>query len=202
MNAAERLSALPLASRRAIALTMLALALGIAWAAIVLPVRALLASQHEWRADVARDIARDRGMVATAAQIRSATTDVDASPLKSRLYDAGAAPDDQLQNDLRTAMLAGGVEPTNFKVLPSLSARGLRVHRVEFSSIMSVDQLQAFFQTLAGQPHHVRIERLRLDAPAVQRNDENPRVTVLMEARGYSAESAAPKAEVRVASAH
>jgi type II secretory pathway component PulM len=203
MSATVRLAALPPASRRAIALLLLALALVVAWAVIVLPVSALLASQQEWRADVARDIARDRGMISTAAQLSTAGTQVETSPLRGRLYGAGSGtPADQLQNDLRAALLAGGVEPTNFKVLPSAASGGLRVHRVEFASVMSVDQLKAFFLALEQQPHHVRVERLRLDAPSTQRTDENPRINVLMEVRGFSAETAAPASAVRVASAN
>jgi len=203
MSAAARLAALPLASRRTIALLMLVLALVVAWAAIVMPLRALLSSQTEWRADVARDIARDRGMVSTATALGATAKEVEDSPLRARLFEAGpVTPADQLQNDLRAALLASGVEPTTFKVLPSAAAGGLRVSRVEFSSVLSVDQLRGFFQALARQPHYVRVERLRLDAPAVQRTDENPRVTMLMEARGYSLDAATPAPTVRVASAH
>jgi hypothetical protein len=71
---------------------------------------------------------------------------------------------------------------------------------VEFSTIVTIDQLQAFFVALDNQPHYVRIESLRLDAPDSQRNDENPRLTVLMEARGYSVDAPAP--EMRVARAY
>lgn len=203
MRVAARLAALPLASRRAIALFLLVLALILAWAAVVWPVRALIASQQEWRIDAAREIARDRGVINTANQLRESAASIDASPLRTRLYAAGAvAPADQLQNDLRTALVAAGVEPTNFKVLPSVAASGLRVARVEFSSVMSVDQLKAFFLALEQQPHYVRVERLRLDAPSTQRTDENPRVTALMEVRGYSVEAAAPAPAVRVASAN
>ena len=202
MSAAARLAALPLAMRRSLALLLVALALLLLWITIVLPVRGLLASQQEWRTDTVRAIARDRGMIKTAPQLREITAAIDASPLRARVYDASAtiAPADQLQSDLRTALLASGVEPTNFKVLPGAVTQGLRVHRIEFSSIMSVDQLHAFFLALERQPRYVRIERVRLDAPSVQRNDENPKVTMLVEARAYSVD--APVAAVRVARAY
>lgn len=203
MSSASRLAALPLASRRALALSMLVLALVLAWAAVVWPMRVLLVSQQEWRIETAREIARDRGMVNTANQLRELAASIEASPLRARLYETGVvAPADQLQNDLRTALIAAGVEPTNFKVLPSVAENGLRVVRLEFSSVMSVDQLRAFFLALEQQPHYVRVERLRLDAPSTQRTDENPRVTALMEARGFSVDAATLAPAVRVASAN
>jgi len=202
VSAAARLAALPLAARRSLALAFLAFALLVLWVAIVLPVRAVVSSQQEWRTDVVQEIARDRGMIKAAPQLRELSAAIDGSPLRARLYGTSAAtpPADQLQNDLRAALLASGVEPTNFKVLPVAVTQGLRVHRVEFSSIMSVDQLQTFFLALEQQPRHVRVERLRLDAPGMQRSDENPKMTVLIEARAYSVD--APTAAVRVARAY
>jgi len=202
MNAVARVAALPLVTRRAIALAVLAVMLVLAWSLVVWPVRVLLTSQTEWREDVTKQIARDRGMLKSATQIREAAAALDASTLRGWLYEGGGAlaPADALQNDLRSALLASGVEPTNFKVLPATNAAGLRAQRVEFSTIVTIDQLQAFFVALDNQPHYVRIERMRLDAPDTQRNDENPPMTVLMEARGYSVDGPAP--EVRVARAY
>jgi hypothetical protein len=202
MSVTDRLDALPLVTRRAIALIMLAVLVALAWLVVAWPVRTLLTSQVEWRQNAAQRIAHDRGMLAAGTQIRDAAAAVEASGLRAWLYEAGGAlaPADTLQNDLRGALLASGVEPTNFKVLPSATSAGLRAQRVEFSTILTIDQLQAFFVALGNQPHYVRIERLRLDAPDVQRNDENPRLTVLMEARGFSVDGPAP--EMRVARAY
>jgi hypothetical protein len=202
MSAATRLAALPLAARRSVAVAVLAMVVVLAWSVIVMPLRALLTSQTEWREDMSRRIARDRGTLESASRVREAAAALDSSALRGWLYELGGAlpPADALQNDLRSALLASGVEPTNFKVLPATNTNGLRAQRVEFSTILTVDQLQAFFVALDGQPHYVRIERLRLDAPDAQRADENPRMTALMEARGYSVEGPAP--ELRVARAY
>jgi hypothetical protein len=191
VSAAARIAALPPPARRSLALFLLALSLLVLLVVVFLPARALITSQQQWRVDVAREIARDRGLIKSANQLRESALALKSSPLQGRLNDThgAVAPADQLQNELRMALLASGVEPTNFKVLPSTAAAGLRVHRVEFSSIMSMDQLQAFFLALQIQAHAVRVERLRLDAPTMQRIDENARVTVLMEAHAYSAES-------------
>lgn len=188
MSAAARLALLPLVKRRAIAIGILLLAAALLWLVVVVPLRALVLSQAQWRADTAREIARDRGMAKTAAQVREIAAAVDASPLRARLYDAGngMAITDQLQNDLRAALLQSGVEPTTFKVLPGTQVSGLRAHRVEFSSIMTVEQLRGFFVALSAQPRFVRVERLQLDAPQQQRNDENPHMTVLMEVRAFA----------------
>jgi hypothetical protein len=203
VSAATRIAALPSPARRAIALGLLMLALLVAWAGIVMPVRALILSQGEWREATARQIARDRGIAKTATQVHEAMAAVEASPLRARLYESAAnSPAVELQNDLRAALVAAGVEPTNFKDLPALSTRGLRVHRVEFATMLSVDQLQAFLLALDHQARYVRIERLRLDAPAVQRGDENPRINALIEARGYSVDAAAAAPTMRVARAN
>jgi hypothetical protein len=130
--------------------------------------------------------------VAASVELRAAQTALQGSPWRARLFTVtnSVSPADQLQEDLRTALRRAGVEPTNFKVLPASGFRGLRVHRVEFASVMTVDQLRAFFAALGAQPRTVRVERLQLDAPAVQRADENPRLNVLMEAQGFSADAA------------
>ncbi|HTU67088.1 MAG TPA: type II secretion system protein GspM [Steroidobacteraceae bacterium] len=201
MSLAARLLTLPANARRTLALGILVLALLLAWFAIVQPVRGLLDSQRQWRQEVRRDIGRDRGLVAAADELRVAREAVTASALRAGLYDAKqGAPADQLQNDLRSALLAAGLEPTNFKPLPGVGADPLRVVRVEFASVMTVDQLRAFFAALDSQPHYVRIERLRLDAATEQRADDNPRLTALFEARGFTAEPGAA-APLRVARA-
>jgi Flp pilus assembly protein TadB len=195
---------MPLAARRAIAIGMLLLAALLVWSLAVLPLRGVLLSQQEWRAETAREIARDRGVAKNATQLREMTAAVDASPLRARLYDGagGMAVTDQLQNDLRAALLQSGVEPTTFKVLPGSLVSGLRAHRVEFSSVMTVEQLRVFFVALATQPHFVRVERLQLNAPEQQRSDENPRVSVLMEARAFALDVPAATPDRRVARAY
>jgi hypothetical protein len=204
VSAAARLAALPPVSRRVIALTLLAAMPLLAWFAVVLPLGAALSSQTEWREDTARTIARDRGMVGTAQDLREVASAVESSPLHARFYETGGVSpvEDTVQNDLRSALLAAGVEPTTFKVLPAVAARGLRAHRVEFSTVVTVDQLQSFFLAIEGQPRYLRIERLRLDAPSNQRSDENPRVTALMEVRGYSIDGPTPQTQTRVAHAY
>lgn len=202
MSAAAKLAALPTLSRRIIALASLALLLLLVWFAVVLPLGVALSSQAQWREDAVRAIARDRGIVATAKDIHDLESAVDSSPLRARFYATGGVSsiEDLVQNDLRSALLAAGVEPTTFKVLPAVATRGLRAHRVEFSTIVTIDQLQAFFFALERQQRYLRVERLRLDAPASQPSDENPRMTALMEVRGYSVDGSAP--QTRVASAY
>jgi hypothetical protein len=203
VSAVARIAAMSLPARRALAVLLLALAMLLVWVAVFLPIRALVSSQEQWREGTAGAIAADRGMLSLAEQLRVAREALKTSPLPARLYASSATggPDVQLQDDLRAALTRSGVEPTNFKVLPAGSFRNLRAHRVEFASIMTVDQLQAFFIALEGQQHFVRIERLQLGAPSAQRTDENPRINVLMEARGYSLNAPVP-AGTRVAYAH
>jgi hypothetical protein len=198
VSTAARLSSLPLAMRRAIALGLLLLAALLAWLMLVVPLRGLLLSQQEWRAVTAREIARDRGLAQSAAQLHEISTAVNASPLLARLYEpsSGTAVTDQLQSELRDALVQSGVVPTTFKVLPGDLVGGLRAHRVEFASVMSVEQLRAFFLALAAQPHYVRVERLQLSAPQQQRSDENPPVNVLIEARGFALDLPATSASL------
>lgn len=204
MSVVTRLRSLPLPARRAIALGTLLLALLLSWLLIALPIEVLASSQQDWREETARQIARDRGLAKSAPQLSELTHVVDKAPIRARLYDARGviSVDDQLQNELRTALLQAGVEPTTFKVLPGVSAGGLRQHRVEFSSILSVDQLRGLYSYLAQQPHYARIERLRIEAPATQRSDENPRLTVLMEVQGFALDAPAAPADKRVARAN
>jgi hypothetical protein len=65
-----------------------------------------------------------------------------------------------------------------------------------------VDQLRGLYAWLSQQSRYVRIERLRIQAPAVQRPDENPRLTVLMEAQAFALETAATPAARTVARAN
>jgi hypothetical protein len=192
VSAAARLATLPRAARRALALAILSILLLLVWLLLLAPVEWLATSQDEWRAHVVQQIAGDRGTVRSANRIREVAGVVRDAPIRGRLYETGPmAVDDQLQNDLRAALLQSGVEPTTFKVLPGTSVKGLRQHRVEFSSVMSVDQLRALYGALQQQRHYVRIERLQIESPASQRADENPRLTLLMEAQGFALEAPA-----------
>lgn len=203
MSPVARLQSLPLGVRRLIVLSGLLLVLILVWLAVALPVGALASSQQEWRADMTRQIARDRGMAKNAHELRAVSEAVRNSPLRGRLFEASAlGVDNQLQNELRTALLQSGVEPTTFKALPGKSAEGLTEYRVEFSSVMSADQLRALFTHLSLQPHYVRIERLRVDAPQNQRPNENPKFTVLMEAKGFAPDTHDEAPAARIAHAN
>lgn len=203
MSAAARLAALPRNARRVAAVAILVLMMALAWLLVIVPVRLVATSQDDWRAEVSRQIARDRGMVKSATRVRELSESVRNAPIRGRLYAAGnVGIDDQLQNDLRQALIQSGVEPTTFKVLPGSTANGVRQHRVEFASIMSVDQLRSLYTALEQQTHYIRVERLRIEAPATQATNENPRLTLLMEARGYSLETPPAPAATRVARAY
>ncbi len=186
------------------ALASLGVLVLLAWLLVVLPIEALATSQRDWRETTAARIATDRGLVKSAAQLREVAGVVANAPIRARLFDAHSSMpvDDQMQNELRTALLQAGVEPTTFKVLPGASDAGLRQHRVEFSSIMSVDQLRGMYGYLLQQPHYLRIERVRLEAPSTQRPDENPRLTVLMEVQGFALDATAASDGRRVARAN
>lgn len=202
MSATASLRTWSAPARRAIALGTLLLAALLVWLLVVLPIEAIATSQQDWRDETARQIARDRGLVKSGPQLRELLQTVAHAPIRARLYESGGTMtvDDQLQNELRAAMLQAGVEPTTFKVLPGASIDGLRQHRLEFSSIMSVDQLRGLYGYLTQQPHYMRIERLRIEAPPTQRADENPRLTVLMEIQGFTLDATGPAA--KVAGAH
>lgn len=203
MSAAARLASLPRPTRRAIALAMLLFVMLLAWLLVVLPISTLASSQDEWRAHTAQRIATDRGLAKSAPKVREVALSLRDAPIRARLYEAGSVPvDDQLQNDLRAALMQSGVEPTTFKVLPGATVQGLRQHRVEFASVLSVDQLRSLLTALEQQRHYVRVERLRVEAPAEQRNNENPRLTLLMEAKGYSLDAPGASAPTRVARAY
>jgi hypothetical protein len=201
MSAVSSLARLPSIARRFIALGVLALVVALVWWLVLTPARALVSSQQHWREHTAMAIGEDRAMVKQAESLRAARKALDASPLPMRLFVSNASgnPELQLQEELRSALAQSGVQPTNFKVLPAETFQGLRAHRVEFASSLTIDQLRAFFIALDARPRFVRIERLRLSAPSNQRMDENPRLNALMEARGYSVD--APVSSERVAHA-
>lgn len=202
MSAAGRIAVLPRSTRRAIALALLLFVVLLTWLLVVLPISALASSQDQWRAQAAQRIASDRGLAKSAGRVREVAQSLRDAPIRARLYAAGAIPvDDQLQEDLRAALIQSGVEPTTFKVLTGATVQGLRQHRVEFSSVLSVDQLRSLLTALAQQRRYVRVERLRVEAPSEQRNNENPRLTMLMEVKGYSLDTPAAHA-VRVARAY
>jgi hypothetical protein len=203
VSAATRLAALPRNTRRVVALALLVMVIVLAWLLVWLPVSTLASSQDEWRRQTAQQIAKDRGLAKSAARVREVAQSLRDAPIRARLYEAGDVPvDDQLQNDLRAALVQSGVEPTTFKVLPGATTQGLRQHRVEFSSVLSVDQLRSLLTALEQQRHYVRVERLRVEAPAEQRSNENPHLTLLMEAKGYSLDVSEARVATRVARAY
>jgi hypothetical protein len=134
VSAAARLAALPPVSRRVIALTLLAAMPLLAWFAVVLPLGAALSSQTEWREDTARTIARDRGMVGTAQDLREVASAVESSPLHARFYETGGVSPVEDTPRAVCARIASSSRPSSRWINCSHSSSRSRVNRATCAS--------------------------------------------------------------------
>ena len=188
MTAAERLSALPAAPRRLLALAMLLGALAVAWYAVLKPVHRLLTSQEGWRTEVRRELAESRGKAAVEARLAAQVEALHQIPLWKSFYSANSEEEAnaQIQQDLRGLGAASGIPALALTSLPKRDSPDYIAYGVHINAAMTADQLKRFGVALRAAPHFLRVERFAASAPQTQAPEQNPLVTVTMDVYGYS----------------
>jgi hypothetical protein len=187
MTLAERLTTRPLWERRALVTISLAIAVVVLWTVIFDPLASLLVSQDDWRADARHQLAHSRGKANSEPALRKAVMALPSNPIWGKFLPARAGQDVSalIQRDVQTIGSTAGVTLQAMASLAKLEEGGLTGYGVRFTAAMTADQLRKFIGALRANPHYLRVERLTVNAPQLQRPDENPAFTITLEVFGY-----------------
>lgn len=188
MTLIERLSARSPAQRHVLAVVMLVAAIGLVWGVILGPLVWVVGSQAEWRTEVRRDLARGLGKAASESVLRQRAASFATEAVWSKFYSAPKGQDVTalIQRDVLAAGTATGVQVQAVLPVPKVEEVGLAGYGVRFTTTASVDQLKKFTDALRANAGYLRVERLTVTAPQVQRADQNASLTVTMEVYGFS----------------
>jgi Tfp pilus assembly protein PilO len=188
MNLIDHLTARPQRQRRALALLVLVVVVVIFWFGVIDPVAWLLLSQDEWRTGTRRELARARGRADSEPELRKQLADLANASIWSKFYvlpvdqDAGAS----VQRDLLSIGASSGVSIQTVASVPKVTEAGLAGYGIRFTAAMTAEQLTKFMSALRTHPHYLRVERLTVAAPQLQRPDDNASLAITMEVFGYS----------------
>lgn len=195
MTALDRLTALPIGSRRSVALLMLAAALLAAWWLIVMPLHWLITSQEAWRTDVRTELARSRGEADLLPALRQRLTALPDDPIWNRFYGAAAGEevDSLVRQDVTQICSDSQVRVGSLVRLPSHVEGSLVAYGVRLTVSATPDRLRSFVDHLRASPRYLRVERLHISAPDTQQPGQNPLLTVSADIFGFM-RSAEPSA--------
>ena len=188
MTLVERLSARSPLQRRVLAVVMLVVAVGSIWGGILAPLVWVVGSQNEWRTDVRHDLARALGRAASEPALGQRATLLSTQPVWRAFYDVPKGQDATalVQRDVMNVGMASGVKVQAVVPVPKVVEVGLTGYGVRFTTTLSVDQLKQFMDALRANAGYLRVERLTITAPQVQRADQNASLTVTMEVYGFA----------------
>jgi len=195
MTIADHVSALPPRVQRALALLFVPAALLAICASLLWPALHAYHAQLEWRDMAAHTLARQRGLAAIEATVREQLTALPRLESWQRLYrEAQGSAAIALQSDISGALSASHARPQSFTPIAPTSAGPLSKVGLRVAAAMTIDQLRELLHQIEALRHFVRIERLVIVAPPLQRPEENPALTVTLEVFGFVSNDAAVNA--------
>jgi Type II secretion system (T2SS), protein M subtype b len=190
MSIATHLSRLPPRVQRILALLVIPAAFICVWAGVVWPLYHTHQAQDEWRAGAAQQLAQRRGLAEIEAAVRGKLDALPQFQSWNKLYrvpgDASAVI--ALQTEINAALNSARVRPQSLAPLEGVDVGPLRKVGLRIVAPMTIDQLKEVLLRVDGLTHLVRIEQLIVNAPPVQGPQENPTLTVTMEAVAYALE--------------
>jgi hypothetical protein len=187
MNLAERCAALPLASRRAVALLLVPLSAVLLVAAIWAPITYLRGSQVDWRNDAIETLSSAQYAPTVQAALDQQLAAMRSSPLWSKFYKApdSTAAATALHADLSALLTSAQASVQSLTPIPSEEQAGLTRIGMRFAASIRLNDLQNLLTSMSNHSHYLRVERLIVTAPQTQAPDENPPLAVTMDVFGY-----------------
>lgn len=173
--------------RRLLALLMLVGTLVFLWGAVLTPVGWIAQSQGEWRVAVRHELARARGKAALEPALRQRLAALTSAPMWRRFYDVPHGQDATalIQRDVLGVAAEAGVTIQAITPSAAVEESGLAGYGVRFGASLSADQLSRFVDALRSNTHYLRVERLTVTSPQLQRADQNAPLEVTMEVFGF-----------------
>jgi len=183
----EQLQALSRRERRLLALAALTGCLLLFYVLVIWPASAVIGSQSEWRENASERLSRYRALAAQKVELERQLQEATTHPIWSGLL-AGtdvAAATTTLQSELRSLLDAHKIA---VQVSAPLDAqRGARIARVgvRVNVDLTIDQLQAFLESVQRHSHRFALDNVIVTAPQYQAPDQNPSLNVQMEVWGF-----------------
>ncbi|MEP7246141.1 MAG: GspMb/PilO family protein [Gammaproteobacteria bacterium] len=184
--------------RKLLALLLLALAVGLLWAGVFLPVRWLTTSQAQWRDEIRVQLARDRGHAKLLPAVSAQLGGLSRLPVWARFYrveqgsDGGAV----VQRDVAALCAASGLAVQSLVQLPSDAAGESTKYSVRLAANGTAEQFRGFVARMRENERYLRAEHLNVTAPQSQPIDQNAVLTIAFDIAGYALQTnAAAKAK-------
>ncbi len=188
MSFVERLDGWGPLQRRVLALSLLAGAALFLWVAILMPLGWLVRSQDDWRGAVRRDLARALGRATIEPALRKRLSALQTDPIWGRFYEVPQGQDTTalIQRDVVAVGTVSGVTVQAVTPIPVVEEAGLSGYGIRFTASLAADQLKKFMDGLRGNARYLRVERVTVMAPQIQRPDQNATLNVTMEVYGFT----------------
>jgi len=192
----DRCAALPVASRRLLAVVVVPLLLVALCMAISTLLQQVAAAQRQWRTEAKQLLSEAASAPAMQSAIEQQLDAVRSSPLRSKFYPVGGAmtAESSLQADVDA--LVSSVQATSRIIapLPASETPPLLRYGVRLNASLRINQLQNLLNGLARHSRLLRVEHLIVVAPQMQVVDENPPLAVTLDIYGYGLATDAPVA--------
>jgi len=187
MSLAERCAKLPVASRRAVALVGVPLAIVLLLMTIWLPIGLLRQSQIDWRNEAIDTLSSTHQAPAVQAALDQQLAAMRSSPLWSRFY---KTPDTvsattALHADLSALLNAAQASVHSLTPIQSEEQGAFTRIGVRFGASMRMNDLQNVLAAMNAHSRYLRVERLVVTAPQMQVPEQNPPLAVTMDVYGY-----------------
>lgn len=193
MSLAERCAKLPLASRRAVALLGVPLAIVLLGVLIWLPVDFVRQAQLDWRNEAIDTLSSAHHVSAVQATLDQQLVAMRSSPLWSRFYRTpnSASATTALHADLSAVLNTAQASVQSLTPIPSEEQPAFTRVGVRFAASVRMNDLQNLLTAMSAHSRYMRVERLVVTAPQTQSPDENPPLAVTMDVYGYQLSDAA-----------
>jgi Tfp pilus assembly protein PilO len=190
MTVADRLQAKSRVVQRLVAVVLLPVVLVSAGLVVALPLRWVLTSQSGWRESVRVELARTRGEAAALKTLGARASSFPSAAIWQRVYGDGtgghAGP--AVQQDVTNLTASSGMQVQSITPMPREKEGPLVRYTVRLSMTGTADRFQAFLTQLRVSPRYLRVERLTVTSPQVQRPEENAPLTIVADVAGFAAE--------------
>lgn len=187
MKMVDRCAALPVTSRRLLAVVIVPTVMAAVCVGIIALLQQAVAAQREWRQETEQLLSDAASAPAMQSALEQQTEAVRRSGLRSKFYPAGGAINAaaSLQADVDTLVSSVQASSRVLAPLPTTETALAVRYGVRLNASLRINQLQNLLDALSRHPRLLRVERLLVVAPQTQVAEENPPLAVTLDIFGY-----------------
>lgn len=188
MTLAERCAALPITTRRLLALAIVPLVLVSICASLFVPVQQAWQAQQRWRRETRQLLSEAAAAPALQTALEKQIESARRSHLHSKFYPTSGVlgPGAMLQGDIDLMMSSLQISSRTIAPIASTETASLSRHGVRLSTSLRINQLQELLNRISQHPRLMRVDLLTVMAPQMQSPEENPPLAVTMDIYAYA----------------